>query len=81
MFWVVGGISARVLFGQLTSPLETRFDAISSRFNEHITRVEKTSHILEVERKLLKESLEARDKAGNKYPPFSFVDRLLPKVG
>lgn len=57
-------ISARVLFGQLSSPLEERFDAINSQFNEHIIQVEKTANILELERKLLKESSEAWDKAG-----------------
>lgn len=54
-----------MLFGQLTSPLESSFDAINSQFNEHITKVEKTSNILESERKLLKESSEAREEAGN----------------
>lgn len=53
-----------MLFGQLSSPLEARFDAISSRFNEHITKVEKTANILESERRLLKETSEARDEAG-----------------
>lgn len=59
-----GRISARLLFRQLSSPLEARFDAINNQFNEHITKVEKTANILEIERNLLKESSQARDKAG-----------------
>lgn len=63
-FSIVDKISTTVLFKQLSSPLEISFDAINTQFSEHITKIEKTAYILEVERKHLKESLEARENAG-----------------
>jgi hypothetical protein len=61
---VVDKISARVFFKQLSSPLESTFDAINNRFNDHVTKIEKAANIMEKGRQLLKEKLNERKKAG-----------------
>ena len=61
---VIDKISARVFFKQLSSPLESTFDDINKRFNEHVTKIEKTADIMEKGRQLLQETLNARKTAG-----------------
>jgi len=61
---MIDNISARVFFKQLSSPLESTFDDINKRFNEHVTKIEKTAHIMEKGRQLLQETLNARKTAG-----------------
>jgi hypothetical protein len=53
-----------VFFKQLWSPLESTFDDINMRFNEHVTKVEKWANLVEIGRQRSQETLNAQKAAG-----------------
>lgn len=52
------------MFKQLSSPLESIFDSLNSRFTQHMHRVEIMRNILTLEKQHSKEKSEALEKAG-----------------
>jgi hypothetical protein len=75
----VDKISARLFFKQLSSPLESTFDDINNRFNDHVTKIEKAANIMEKGRQLLKETLNERKTAGTNLHTVRV--RVLKKAG
>lgn len=60
-------VSAQVFLKQLSSPIESRFDALNASFIEHIRKVERMGHILRLEKEDSKERRDALEKAGMAY--------------
>lgn len=65
------------MFKQLSSPLESIFDSLKTRFTEHMRRVEIMGNILTLEKQHSKEKLEALEKAGKFNPTTDILDTNL----